>query len=731
MEEGNFNLSNLNVVACQIACEIVEEQVTVSKIEKPLQLQDEEARFSWADDSVHVACNDLQEIKSEEFSDISNSHSAIEEDQNYDPLIDQKLKSQQLVTPTFQEHPSPSDDLSTPYKEIDTLPDSYYKNMCSERFVINPDSSSSDEDGEGMCQKSDDVEADLETTNSKITEEASDKNEQKSDTEEEQKAARSCEYGQKSIAEGQQTTAQQSDEVLNDLGSATEKPADNSEIHVPCETFQQNIYPELSSSCENNQSFQTTDNGQCIESGATCYVYQTYQGFTTESSGNMVYFQMPCCNPHFINGSYYYIPQENSVVMNENLENQQFVSVTDESLSTNQNTTEIKETLQNSDTLQAENQSNTPFEGVLKEETSEVCQNEEINNEGEKQSDNWDNFTELSDCPQTDSYCSEFAYQFPSYGDPDGGLTPFNPYQTLQQPLFATDIYQPFTDPVRLNTNFQYPAVYVSQFGLITVLLKHDVSVEMTIDRAIRLVSHQKNLVIASSAKGDKNFIVHPAGKISHDASEVEADIYLKRRVKMSDEAIIFGNANTSYRFNNDKIKEEQKPNFSKLSKNSSVGILFASDKSPDKNLVMSCMDLVANAQYHPIRHVSGGYVVKINQIKVIQNGNGDVKLVCPDKYMRLSSVREDLLLRSKHYIEMGIEPDWSIWVNHGKNFMRANRLGLVLCNSCIEAGFDARDCVRACRIPSGIPIFVGEESFLPKRRYVPRARQKSSKEFD
>jgi hypothetical protein len=474
-------------------------------------------------------------------------------------------------------------------------------------------------------------------------------------------------------------------------------------------TSHESLYQNFAEPTENQQSktIQTACTGCYLQSGTTCYVYQPVPNFNTEPSGNLIYYQMPCYN--YIDTNYQYVSPD---VVLENAYN------TTDSCAHG-------ETANDPNTFSVD----CPPYLMAGDENKEngVTTTEEVS-----QSVSCNRIIDASEQQHIESSC-----HFPQSGESDEESVHFSPNQTSheQQPLNTANSF-PFTASEGFNNNFQYPAMNISQSGLITILLRCDVSVEMTLDRAVRLVSHQKNLVVASSATNDSNFITHSAGVISHRSSVVEADIYLRRRIKMEEEDIIFGNANKSYKFNHDKISVEATPDFAKLSKNSSVSILFSSKNSSDENLVESCLEVVTQAQYLPLKHKSGGYVININNIKVIQNGKGEVKVVCPDKYMRVSPTKEDALLRIKNVIELGIEPgwrevDWRMWINHGQNFMRANRFGLVLCNGSIEAGVDTNGRVRACRIPSGIPIFIGEDSSLPKRRYFSRARRMSRKEYD
>lgn len=198
----------------------------------------------------------------------------------------------------------------------------------------------------------------------------------------------------------------------------------------------------------------------------------------------------------------------------------------------------------------------------------------------------------------------------------------------------------------------------------------------------------------------------------------------------MMDEQIVFGNVNQIFKFNIEKVEVEEKFDFIRLFKNSFVSILFLFNNVFDQNFVMNCLDFIVNVYYEFFYQIFGGYMVKINNIKIIQINKGDVKVICVDKYMRFFLRGEDLYIRSKYFIEMGIEFDWSVWINYGKNFLRVNCLGFIFWNSSIEVGFDVYDYVRVCWVFSGILIYV-EGFYFFKWCYVFRMWKKFIKEFD
>jgi hypothetical protein len=122
-----------------------------------------------------------------------------------------------------------------------------------------------------------------------------------------------------------------------------------------------------------------------------------------------------------------------------------------------------------------------------------------------------------------------------------------------------------------------YPVVYVSPAGLLTVLMRHDVAVEMTLDRAIRVVNHVHKAVAATNGRGNASCIYHVAAKIYQDRTSTQLELYGGRRAKMTTDAMEFGTSVACYRLTQFGLKANQTPDFADLSQDMSVTLLFSS----------------------------------------------------------------------------------------------------------------------------------------------------------
>jgi len=130
-----------------------------------------------------------------------------------------------------------------------------------------------------------------------------------------------------------------------------------------------------------------------------------------------------------------------------------------------------------------------------------------------------------------------------------------------------------------------YPVVYVSPAGLLTVLMRYDVAVEMTLDRAIRVVNHAHKAVAATNGRGNASCIYHVAAKIYQDRTSTQLELYGGRRAKMTTEVMEFGtvpgtpsvNESECYRLTQYGLKANPAPDFTDLSQDMSVTLLFSS----------------------------------------------------------------------------------------------------------------------------------------------------------
>lgn len=247
---------------------------------------------------------------------------------------------------------------------------------------------------------------------------------------------------------------------------------------------------------------------------------------------------------------------------------------------------------------------------------------------------------------------------------------------------------------------YNYPTVYVSEAGLITVLLKNDMSVELTVDKTIRVVSHQKSLVAATNSRGSASCIHHPGAKIVQDGTTTDVSLFLGRRAKMTTENITFSDTNRCYTFDQNDI-ESTKCEFSDITKDNSVNLLFSS--SPNvMDLMQKCSEIAKTAQY--IHYEDGGFIVRINGMKITQTATGDVTVSCGPKFIKMSPYHSIVRVET-HFVLMSVEMNWTVRVTRGTHTLFADQLSFILSNGKLEAGFGRDNQLRVVTLPERYPL--------------------------
>ena len=269
-----------------------------------------------------------------------------------------------------------------------------------------------------------------------------------------------------------------------------------------------------------------------------------------------------------------------------------------------------------------------------------------------------------------------------------------------------------------IPTDCPFPSLFVSDNGLITVLLRNGICLEMTPKRDLRLVNHTKKLVAATNDRGSSSIIIHPAMKLVQSGTTTEVDLFLARKAKMKTENITFGNHFRSYRFDYKKIVEETYPMFRDLTEDESVDFLFSPYTKRNEDLVSECIQKSTEAHFDYFSN--GGFKVFINGVRVVQNSRGDVYVANGPKLLRMSASSSRLGIQT-HFIEASVEANWNVKVKRGTHMLNASHLGFVVSNGHIEAAFDDRNRLKVFSLLDRVPLRLGQ--FRQRRPGVQRRR--------
>ena len=304
-----------------------------------------------------------------------------------------------------------------------------------------------------------------------------------------------------------------------------------------------------------------------------------------------------------------------------------------------------------------------------------------------------------------------------SYNEIVGGFRP--PKVTDGVPVMADGLMK------IENKNFEdipadcpFPSLFVSENGLITVLLRNGICLEMTPKRDLRLVNHSKKLVAATNDRGSSSILIHPALKLVQNGTTTELDLFLARKAKMKTESITFGNHFRSYKFDYKKIVEETCPMFRDLTEDESVDFLFSPNIKRKDDLVAECIEKSIEAHFDYFSN--GGFKVFINGVKVVQTSRGDVYVTNGPKNLQMSATSSRLEIQT-HFIEASVEANWNVKVKRGTHTLNASHMGFVVSNGHIEAAFDDRNRLQVVRLPDRVPLRLGQ--YRQRRPGVQRRR--------
>lgn len=247
---------------------------------------------------------------------------------------------------------------------------------------------------------------------------------------------------------------------------------------------------------------------------------------------------------------------------------------------------------------------------------------------------------------------------------------------------------------------FVYPSIYVSSSGLISVLLRNDMSVEMTVDRTIRVVSHNHMMAVATDSRGTAACLYHPAVKVFQIGTTTDIAT-LNFRARMGSDVIVFSNGVNFFKLEESELQPTAPIKFTDIFRDQSVNLLFSSE-GYGESLVASCMQVAAQAEYANLP--KGGVIVRINGVKVTQTGGGDVTVVTGAKFIRLSPHFGTTRLGNR-FVDIEVEKDWTVKLTRGSHSFVYSKKRAMVCNGKMEAGFDENNGLKVTNLQLRLPL--------------------------
>ncbi|KAJ1355717.1 hypothetical protein KIN20_013225 [Parelaphostrongylus tenuis] len=231
-----------------------------------------------------------------------------------------------------------------------------------------------------------------------------------------------------------------------------------------------------------------------------------------------------------------------------------------------------------------------------------------------------------------------------------------------------------------------YPLLYVSQAGMISILLAHGIVIEMSNDRCVRVVCHGK-FAAFMSGRGAASCIMHKKARMLYTNDMV----YTKFSVPASsDRLAIIGNEGilfTMSHLNEAFLLSSHSKGPSAISLRSldfSCGYLdcdfsirlFYHEAQTGIECAITSKQIVREGSYN--RRPDGMLVMRINGIMVRQRGNGDTMVDARPRIIKCSPSLCSVQVCSPH-INMGVQENEKAYVKQDVKSVHVSPSGMVV----------------------------------------------------
>lgn len=241
------------------------------------------------------------------------------------------------------------------------------------------------------------------------------------------------------------------------------------------------------------------------------------------------------------------------------------------------------------------------------------------------------------------------------------------------------------------NLQDSYYGPVVTHYGTVSVMLRNNMCVDITPERAVRLVNFDKHCTAAISCWGDRSCICHPCGRAIQDG--VNVDMATGTRVaKISSRGITFTTLNHGLVYLVDASgTKSTTERFQNLSYDLPMSVFYPHSER-DRDAIEDCVDLISQARHHTSRN--GDEIWVVGGVRIKQTPWGDVQ-VSRDSGRRViwSSPTAGSVSVTTPFIKMAAtcDPSKYFFVRAGQKTISGTADGFVVRNGSQRAGFDSR----------------------------------------
>ncbi|KAL3989488.1 hypothetical protein ACH3XW_27870 [Acanthocheilonema viteae] len=238
------------------------------------------------------------------------------------------------------------------------------------------------------------------------------------------------------------------------------------------------------------------------------------------------------------------------------------------------------------------------------------------------------------------------------------------------------------------------PIIYVAPTGTISILLNKGVTVEVAVDRAIRILCHDKFSAVCNS-RGTGSCILHKKARIFQQDENVFCNF--GTTLTANEKAAVFGtqgvlftmsHLSEAYLVSSTIIKGALSVSlgrlqFPSLDYDFTVRMFFTESQNGDQ-FTKLCNEIVQEARYG--KRDDGTLTLTINGVYIKQDERGDVEVNCRPKHISCSPTDNIVHVRT-NMIDMAVQENDKAFVKKGLKRVHVSRSGMVVSDgNCITS---------------------------------------------
>ncbi|XP_077512440.1 uncharacterized protein LOC144123498 [Amblyomma americanum] len=234
-----------------------------------------------------------------------------------------------------------------------------------------------------------------------------------------------------------------------------------------------------------------------------------------------------------------------------------------------------------------------------------------------------------------------------------------------------------------------YYGPVLSSYSTVSVLMKHRVRVDISVDRAVRVVNFAMQCTAALGSSGERSCVCHPCGRVLQEPDDVHMATGI-RLAKVSCRGVTFTALNHGLVYLVDASgTKSTTERFLNLGYDLPLSVLDI-DQEPSSDSFNECFGMVIQARHRTTRH--GDEIWTVGGVRVKQTPWGDVQVACGSvrRVIWTSPTAGTMSVNTSLIkVAMSCDPSKFFFVRMGQKRICANEDGFVVRNGSQRAGFD------------------------------------------